>query len=140
MDDLALQPPLNPRDAFKGSRTNVTCLYKTVDHLQGEAIHYYDYTSLYPYVNKYCRYPVGHPVFYYDPPGTDLSQFFGLVQVTILPPHGLFHPVLPFTHGGKLTFPLCRACALDNVDHPLLDKVSTWSTNVVWSERGALPN
>lgn len=127
VDDLALQPPLNPRDAFKGGRTNATCLYKTADPLQGEAIHYYDYSSLYPYVNKYCRYPVGHPVFYYDPPGTDLSQFFGLAQVTILPPRGLFHPVLPFTHGGKLTFPLCRTCALDNVDRPLLDKVSSCS-------------
>lgn len=60
-----------------------------------------------------------------SPPGTDLSPFFGLAKVTILLPRELSHPVLPFTHTGKLTFPLCRACAISNVDLPLLDKVST---------------
>lgn len=124
---MALESPLDPRDAFKGGRTNATCLFKAVDHLQGETIHFYDYMSLYPYVNRYRRYPIGYPVFYYDHPGTDLSPFFGLAKVTILLPRELSHPVLPITHGGKLTFPLCRACAISNVDLPLLDKVSSCS-------------
>lgn len=64
--------------AFKGGRTNTARLYHAVDQLQGEHILYYDCTSLYPYVNKYCRYPLCHPVIYYDLPDTDLSIYFGL--------------------------------------------------------------
>ena len=40
---------LNPRDSFYGSRTNATKLF-----YEGKA-KYIDFTSLYPYVNKYCR-------------------------------------------------------------------------------------
>ena len=50
---------LNPRDAFYGGRTNATCLFYEV--AEGEQIHYVDFCSLYPYTNKYCSYPVGHP-------------------------------------------------------------------------------
>ena len=45
--------PLDPRDAFFGGRTNAYQLYR---HVEGdERILYYDFKSLYPYVNKYCR-------------------------------------------------------------------------------------
>lgn len=40
---------------------------------------------------------------------------FGLATVDILPPEGLFHPVLPVRAGGKLTFPLCRTCVAHGV-------------------------
>ena len=51
---------LNPRDAFYGGRTNATCLfYETRGE---EKIRYVDFCSLYPYTNKYCAYPVGHPL------------------------------------------------------------------------------
>lgn len=40
----------------------------------------------------------------------DLSTYFGLAKVKISPPRGLFHPILGYRTGGKLTFPLCRAC------------------------------
>ena len=40
----------------------------------------------------------------------DISTYFGLVKCTVLPPRGLFHPVLPYRTPGKLTFPLCKAC------------------------------
>lgn len=40
---------LNPRDSFFGGRTNATRLF-----YEGRA-KYIDFTSLYPYVNKYCR-------------------------------------------------------------------------------------
>ena len=41
----------------------------------------------------------------------DISTYFGLVKCTVLPPRGLFHPVLPYHTQGKLMFPLCKACA-----------------------------
>ena len=41
----------------------------------------------------------------------DISTYFGLIKCTVLPPHGLFHPVLPYRTKDKLMFPLCKACA-----------------------------
>lgn len=48
--------PLEPRDAFFGGQTGATTLYAKAE--PGEEI----LTSLYPWVNKYCEYPVGFPV------------------------------------------------------------------------------
>ncbi|CAL1273615.1 unnamed protein product [Larinioides sclopetarius] len=42
-----LQDPLNPRDSFFGGRTNAIMLFHEGD------IKYVDFTSLYPWVNKY---------------------------------------------------------------------------------------
>ena len=41
----------------------------------------------------------------------DITTYFGLIKCTVLPPCGLFHPVLPYRTQGKLMFPLCTACA-----------------------------
>jgi hypothetical protein len=41
----------------------------------------------------------------------DISTYFGLIKCTVLPPRGLFHPVLPYRTQGKLMFPLCKTCA-----------------------------
>jgi hypothetical protein len=54
--------PLNPRDAFFGGRTGNTC--KIYDAKEDEKIKYVDVCSLYPYICKYGRYPVGHPTVY----------------------------------------------------------------------------
>ncbi|GBN24862.1 hypothetical protein AVEN_161207-1 [Araneus ventricosus] len=94
---------LNPRDAFYGGRTNATKLF-----YEGEA-KYTDFNSLYPFVNKYSPYPVGHPEVITSN-FSDFSQYFGIVKCSILPPSGLYHPVLPFRSHGKLTFPLCSTC------------------------------
>ena len=40
----------------------------------------------------------------------------------VLPPHGLFHPVLPYRHAGKLTFPLCASCMTEEMSKPFLEK------------------
>ena len=101
--------PLQPRDAFFGGRTNAVRLHHETSR-EGETIRYQDVTSLYPWVNKYCLYPTGHPIILRDIEGVDLSPYFGLCKVTIIPPRHLFHPVLPFRHGGKLVFPLCKTC------------------------------
>ena len=108
LQGLDLTDRLDPRDSFFGGRTNTSRLhYKTTE---SEQIKYVDFTSLYPWVNKYCEYPVGHPeVITSDFKGLD--EYFGIAKVQILPPRGLYHPVLPFRSNGKLKFPLCRSCA-----------------------------
>ncbi|XP_039614013.1 uncharacterized protein LOC120532230 [Polypterus senegalus] len=116
-DDLELQDflkrfefpePINPRDALNGGRTNAIKLYHKV---QGdEQIHYYDFTSLYPYVNKTKTYPIGHPTFVFEE-FADLKHYFGLIKITMLAPRKLYFPVLPLRICGKLMFTLCRTCA-----------------------------
>ena len=105
---LDLQDRLDPRDSFFGGRTNAVKLHYKA--MEGETIQYYDFTSLYPWTNKYCRYPVGHPVIITDD-FQDISQYFGLAKIKILPPRKLYHPVLPYSSNGKLKFSLCRTCA-----------------------------
>ncbi|PFX12181.1 putative DNA polymerase [Stylophora pistillata] len=117
VQNLDLSTPLNPRDAFCGGRTNTIRLYH-----REEVIRYYDFTSLYPWVNKNGTYPIGHPEIISQPGHTDISQFFGIVKCTVLPPSQLFHPVLPYRHAGKLTFPLCASCVLEEMEKPFLQR------------------
>ncbi|XP_042908649.2 uncharacterized protein [Parasteatoda tepidariorum] len=98
---------LNPRDAFYGGRTGAATLYHCVEG--NEKIKYIDFTSLYPYVNKYCAYPVGHPEIILEN-FESIEKYFGLIYCKILPPRSLFHPVLPFKSNGKLVFGLCLIC------------------------------
>ena len=53
---------------------------------------------------------VGHPEIITEK-FADVSTYFGLIKCTVLPPRGLFHPVLPYRTEGKLMFPLCKTCA-----------------------------
>ncbi|XP_048514336.1 uncharacterized protein LOC125501750 [Athalia rosae] len=113
---------LNPRDAFYGGRTGNTSCYHEVktdaDGVATEQIRYVDVCSLYPYVRKSGRYPVGHPVVYVGDEcrmltgmgGTDIARVEGLVKCTVLPPQNLYHPVLPVRMHEKLMFALCRTC------------------------------
>nr|XP_042912704.1 uncharacterized protein LOC122272779 [Parasteatoda tepidariorum] len=95
---------LNPRDSFFGGRTNAIRLF-----YEGEA-KYVDFTSLYPWVNKYCEYPIGHPEILTEK-FEDIHNYFGIIKCKVFPPKGLFFPVLPYRANGKLMFPLCRTCA-----------------------------
>ncbi|XP_071477968.1 uncharacterized protein [Diadema antillarum] len=99
---------LNPREAFYGGRTNANCLYYECG--EGERIRYVDFTSLYPSINKYGSYPLGHPEVITSH-FQDVSAYYGLVRCKVLPPKSLLHPVLPIKINGKLMFPLCRTCA-----------------------------
>ncbi|CAG2254278.1 unnamed protein product [Mytilus edulis] len=91
-----------------GGRTDTTKLYYKVKN--EEKIKYVDFTSLYPWTNKYCRYPLHHPEII-TKDFEELDTYFGLCKVKILPPRHLYHAVLPYRCHGKLTFPLCRTCA-----------------------------
>lgn len=106
--------PIDKRDAFYGGRTETIQLYNNLSDLKGR---YVDFCSLYPSVNKYCKYPIGHPITYTDISVDDYikNNYFGIMKCKILPPKGLYHPVLPYkqstsdnTH--KLLFGLCRTC------------------------------
>ena len=99
--------PIQPRDAFYGGRTNATRLF--YEPSEGETIRYVDYTSLYPYICKYGQFPLGHPKTYYGEGIPDHVD--GLMKCKVVPPHTLFHPILPYRCRGKLLFPLCRTCA-----------------------------
>ena len=125
-----IKAPLNPRDSFFGGRANAVRL--CVDPRDGQQLCYYNFTSLYPWVNKYGRYPTKHPTFIYRPANPrDLSPYFGIAKCTVLPPSDLFHPVLPYHCGNKLV--LCRTCAEENIDKPLLEK--TWICDHTPSQR-----
>ena len=102
---------LNPRDSFYGGRTgNTTMYYKTKE---GEQIKYVDVCSLYPFICKYGKFPVGHPTIiigHEECIKEDLTKINGLIKCSILPPSDLFHPVLPLKQNNKLMFALCRTC------------------------------
>ena len=120
VDSLKFTEPLNPRDAFCGGRTNAVKLYHRVT--PGQKIHYINVTSLYPWVNKTCMYPRGHPRFVSQPGHTDITLYFGLIHCRILPPRELYHPVLPYRHESKLTFPLCATCVQNEMVKPPLKR------------------
>ncbi|XP_067678388.1 uncharacterized protein [Haliotis asinina] len=105
---LDIQDRLEPRDSFFGGRTNASTLHYKVK--ESEEIHYVDFTSLYPWVNKYCQYPIGHPQIIHKN-FQSLDHYFGIAKVKVLPPRKLYHPVLPYRSEGKLKFPLCSTCA-----------------------------
>ena len=111
VETLKFTDPLEPRHSFFGGRTNAVTLHAEAE--EDEEIRYVDFTSLYPWVNKNGEYPKGHPTFIDQPGHTDISQFFGIVKCDVLPPKQLFHPVLPVTSNGKLTFTLCRTCVAE---------------------------
>ena len=73
---------------------------------------------MYPWVNKRCEYPVGHPIIItenFKPIADGNQSYFGLIKGKFLPPRNLIHPVLPWrSPSGKLCFPLCRTCCAKN--------------------------
>jgi len=112
---------ISPREAFMGGRVaplslkcDLTEIPGALDHFQ---LNYYDIVSLYPSVNFYSQYPIGHPkvivenvaVQWRSPSDYDWR---GLLKVFVVPPRELLLlPVLALRIGQKLIFPLCRTCA-----------------------------
>ncbi|KAG5889668.1 hypothetical protein JTB14_007808 [Gonioctena quinquepunctata] len=132
---LVLQTPLNPRDAFYGGRTG-----NTFEHYKAqndEKIKYVDVCSLYPWVCKYGKFPVGHPKVYVGSECPTLSSVSGLIRCKVLPPRELFHPVLPVKMNNKLMFVLCRACgqnlSFDDCSHSDEERslIGTWTVDEV---------
>lgn len=118
--------PLNPRNTFKGGKTETFKHHVVVDHEKGEKIKYLDFTSLYPSINAGVHgeeYPLGHPQIFlskdikeeFGEPEEAIRNglIFGLVKCEVYPPHRLMHPVLGVSMNSKLMFSLCRKCAED---------------------------
>ena len=112
---IKYNPEIYPRDAFYGGRTNAIKLYHQVE--DNEKIHYYDFTSLYPYICKFGEFPLGHPKIIRIFNSNEIEEYNGLVYCVVLPPQNLFLPILPTRINGKLYFPLCYNCALDHCYH-----------------------
>ena len=93
-----------------------------IDPDTGEKIFYIDVTSLYPWVNAETEYPIGQPIVITNPDDQDIHSYFGVALISIIPPHELYHPVLPHRQGGKLTFPLCNKCVTDEMTKPMLQR------------------
>lgn len=121
--------PLNPRDAFYGGRTNASKL-----KVKNKVLKYIDVCSLYPTVQYFDYYPVGHPHIITRPETYD-PNWYGLIKCKILAPKGLYHPVLPVKY-EKLLFVLCQKCFDEKCDHCTHSEeeralVGTWTTDEV---------
>ncbi len=68
-------------------------------------------TSLYPFVQKTCQYPKGVPIIITENFSDNINEYFGLIQCRIIPPKGLYFPVIPARFNGKLIFTLLSKCA-----------------------------
>ena len=109
VENLDLKDPIKPRDALFGGRTNAINLFHSCR--DDEQIKYYDVTSLYPFVQKTCKYPKGVPIIITENFSDNIHEYFGLIQCRIIPPKGLYFPVIPARFNGKLIFTLCTKCA-----------------------------
>lgn len=92
---------------------------------------YIDICSLYPTVMFYDKFPVGHPIKIFMPEKYN-PDWFGYIKFRVLPPKGLYHPVLPIKE-EKLIFPLCLKCASNKkqkCSHSDNERafVGTWTT------------
>ena len=90
---------------------------------ESEQIIYEDFTSLYPTINKYGTYPVGHPTIAVNPGSKNINDYFGPAKVNVVVPEKLLHPVVPVKLNGKLMFPLCKKCVKDQSDRPGLNEL-----------------
>jgi len=89
---------LHTRDALYRGRTEALRLHYKIAENE-ETIQYYDVMSLYPYICKYFKFPIGHPVVHVGDTCKDIRaglQMDGLIKCTIVPTTDLYHPVLPF--------------------------------------------
>uniref|UniRef100_A0A914M031 DNA-directed DNA polymerase n=1 Tax=Meloidogyne incognita TaxID=6306 RepID=A0A914M031_MELIC len=100
--------PLFPRDSFHGGRTGPLSLKCNLEDIDEYEISCFDVVSLYPAVNFYAFYPIGHPevldinleVNWTMP--EDLRPYRGIFKVFIIPPEDLYLPVIPERINGKL--------------------------------------
>jgi len=113
---IVLWSPLRARNALYRDRTEAMCLHYKAK--KNETIKYVDVMSLYPYICKYFKFPVGHSVIHVG----DVCKvkeaclrMEGLMKCAIVPPERFYHPFLPYRCNNKLMFCLCRTCFLTSL-------------------------
>ena len=113
---IARHEQMNTRDALYGGRTEAMRLqYKIREDV--ESVQYCDTMSLYPYICKYFKFPIGHPIIHVGDTGADIEaclKMEGPMKCKIVPPKDLYHPVQPYRCDRKLLFCLCRTCVLEH--------------------------
>ena len=108
VDSLCIIDTLEPRNAFYGGRTEACITFKEAN---GNKIDYYDVTSLYPFVNKAGKIPLGHPRIITEN-FEGINSYEGLIKCKVIPPRGLFLPVLPTkSYRQSIMGNCCLACA-----------------------------
>jgi len=120
-DDLQRHPivrhaPLNTRDALYGGRTEAMRLHYKIREVE-ETVQYCDIMSLYPYICKYFKFPIGHPIIHVGDTCAGIEarlKMEGLMKCKIVPPTNLYLPVLPYRYDKKLLFCLCRTCVQEH--------------------------
>ena len=102
---------MNTPDALYGGRTEAMRLYYKIKEGE-ESVQYCD-ISLYPYICKYFKFPIGHPIIHVGDACADIEaclKMEGLMKCKIVPPTNLYHTVLLYRYDKKLLFCLCRTC------------------------------
>jgi hypothetical protein len=103
--------PLITRNTLYEGRTEALRLHYKIT--EGETIQYVDVMSLHPYICKYLKFPISHPVSHVGDECQDMQAMLEkdcLMKCSILPPRQLYHSVLP------LLFCLCRSCAIQRIE------------------------
>ena len=138
-DETLNMQPLDPRDSFFGGR--IRNHVKVVDFAPDEQSRYYDFYSLYPFINKRGVYCIGHPEIFVAQHECeqlvgrkkDISKVQELIMCDVFPPQNLYFGILPLKMHGKLLFSSCRKCCEEKFkdDCPQQDEkvrsiLSTW--------------
>jgi hypothetical protein len=119
------EEPLIIRHSLYGGRTEATKLYyKTDDHTR---VKYNEIMSLYPYICKYFKFPIGHPTLYVGSEcanTTNRLQKEGVISCRILAKNtSLYQRTLPYTCRNNLIFAFCRTCAHGEIER---ECAGTW--------------
>jgi hypothetical protein len=100
--------PLITRDALSVGSTEATRLHYKIRE-DGESVQYSEIMSLFPYICKYFKFPIGNPNIHVGDACADKEaclRMNGLIKCTIVPPNELYHPVLPHRHNKKIILPV----------------------------------
>ena len=95
MHPIVRHAPLIIRDALYGGRTEAMRLHYKIRE-EDESVQYCD-MSLYPYICKYFKFPIGHPIIHVGDACAVKEaclKMDGLMKCTVVPPKNLYHPVL----------------------------------------------
>jgi len=92
--------------------------YKEMMDGECKILHGLNLPADYPYVCKYFKFPVGHPVIHVGNAFQDreaMLQKEGLLKTRVLPPppQRLYHILFHFRCNDRLLFCLCSSCATD---------------------------
>ena len=114
VNNMSWVSPLDPREALYGGRTGMAKCYHKAE--EKEKISCEDFTSLYPTINKYGTYRVGHPQIIVNPESKNIRDYFGIALVDVIAPEKLLHSVLPVKLNGKLMFLLFVKCVEEQLE------------------------